>query len=51
MKPNYQTSMQFSEEDFFNKESLRKNNITIIDTWRRGAEELMREMLKKKLVK
>ena len=42
---------QFTEEDFFNKEKLRKSGVTIIETWRRGAEELTREMLRKKLTK
>jgi len=51
MKPNYQTSLQFTEEDFFNKEKLRKHGVTIIETWRRGADELMNEVLKKRLTK
>lgn len=50
-KCNWQTSMQFNEEDFFSKEKLKKAGVSIIDTWRRGADEYLREMLKKKLTK
>ena len=47
-KPNYQTSMQFTAEDFILKEQLRKAGVSIIDTWRCGAQKKLREVLKKK---
>ena len=47
-KPNYQTSMQFTAEDFLLKEQLRKAGVSIIDTWRKGAQVKIREVLKKK---
>ena len=37
-KPNYQTSLQFTEADFKLKERLKKAKISIIATWRAGAE-------------
>ena len=48
MKPSYGTSIQFSEEDFFKKEKLRKAKISIIDTWRRGADEYIMDMVDKR---
>ena len=48
MTPSYGTSIQFSEEDFLRKEKLRRANISIIDTWRRGADEELKDLSKKK---
>lgn len=47
MKPNYQTSLQLTEEDFLIKEKLRKNRVTIIETWRRGAKDFLTEIGKR----
>jgi len=44
IKPNYQTSLQLNEKDFEVKEDLSERGISIIDTWRRGAQELIREI-------
>ncbi len=43
-KPNYQTSLQMNEDDFEIKEKLVAVGISIIDTWRRGAQELLSEV-------
>jgi len=51
MKPNYSTSMQFNDEDFVKRIQLDKNDISIIDTWRRGADEILSELIKKKPAK
>ena len=48
MKPSYGTSIQFSQEDFYKKEKLRKASISIIDTWRRGADEYIMDMVNKR---
>jgi hypothetical protein len=45
-KPNYQTSLQMNEEDFEIKECLSKAGVSIIDTWRRGAQEIIKEIEK-----
>lgn len=47
-KPNYQTSLQMNETDHEVKEELVKCGISIIDTWRRGAQELTREIAQEK---
>lgn len=43
-RPNYQTSLQMNEEDFEIKEKLVERGISIIDTWRRGAQVLIVEI-------
>lgn len=48
VKPSYQTSLQMNEQDFELKEELVKFGISIIDTWRRGAQELMNEIEQEK---
>ncbi len=46
VKPNYQTSLHMNEEDFSVKERLTSYGVSIIDTWRRGATELLHEINK-----
>lgn len=49
MKPNYSTSMQFNDEDFAKRVRLDKISVSVIDTWRRGADEILKGLnLKKK---
>ena len=53
MKPNYSTSMQFNDEDFAKRVNLDRIPVSVIDTWRRGADEILDEInsKKKKLTK
>ena len=48
MKPNYSTSMQFNDEDFVKRSQLDKAGISIIDTWRRGADEYLEDLRSRK---
>ena len=43
-----QTSMSLSEEDQAIRERLEKNRITLIETWRRGAREMTKELDRQK---
>jgi hypothetical protein len=42
--PTYQTTLTLNEEDNRMREVLNDKMITVIDTWRRGAVELVQEL-------
>ena len=42
--PTFQTTLTLNEEDNVLREQLTNRGITLIDTWRRGALELVREI-------
>jgi len=42
--PTYQTTLTLNEEDNQLRAVLDEKGITVIDTWRRGASELIREI-------
>ena len=42
--PTYQTTLTLNEEDNNSRTFLDEKGITVIDTWRRGAQELTREI-------
>ena len=43
MKANYQTSLSMNEEDRAKKKKLEAKKISVIDTWRKGAEVLLKK--------
>jgi hypothetical protein len=53
MKAKYGTSLQLNEEDVVLRLRLDKEKVSVIDTWRRGAEEILYEidLLKKNVDK
>ena len=42
--PTYQTTLTLNETDNDVRTMLDGKGITVIDTWRRGAQELIREI-------
>jgi len=42
--PTYQTTLTLNEDDNKMRTFLNDKGITVIDTWRRGAQELAREI-------
>ena len=48
MKANYSTSMQFNDEDLNKRVKLDREKISVIDTWRRGADVILSELNSKK---
>jgi len=44
--PTYQTTLTLNEEDNQLRTALNDKEITVIDTWRRGAQELLSEIQK-----
>ena len=44
MKPVYRTTLQFDEDDLAIKLKIEGNGVSIIDTWRRGAKVVLKEI-------
>jgi len=45
------TTLSLNDSDYELKEKLRKKGITIIDTWRMGAEAFSMELFKQRRVR